>query len=461
MSNFSDREPYNPSDRAYEGKEDHGRRDPLGRSRFEQDRDRILYCSAFRRLAGVTQTSAVSERRLLHTRLTHSLKVAQIGRRICQRLANDNRDLVADVGLYPDVVEAAGLAHDLGHPPFGHVTEKELDEQTKRVCGGFEGNAQTFRIVTKLAVRREPPERGLDLTRETLNAVLKYPLLRPGEDDAKEADLPPWTNRSYGRKWGSYSTEKRDLRFARRSASAADPHVRSPNAIIMDWADDIGFATHDIDDYFRSGMIPLENPKRDLAGIMAHAGKRYSDYPYFESDDLAQAYEEICKFALPRPFSGSRMDRYSVHHFASTMIKRAVDAVSIQEDPPYIHIGADIQYQIEALKELTWYYVIESPALAVLQEGQRRLVNGLYEMLYSWLSGSGVSHKSPSARIPVGLSSIIKGLVEDEDAAGLSRDARNSRAVCDYICTLTEDQALDIYERMYGTYRGSLFGAWY
>ncbi|MFG2984780.1 deoxyguanosinetriphosphate triphosphohydrolase family protein [Streptomyces sp. NPDC048258] len=459
MRRLYDSEPWNATDRAYEGKGEDAQ-GAWGRTRYEQDRDRVLYSSAFRRLAGVTQTSAVNERRLLHNRLTHSLKVAQIGRRIAQRLQrNYGDDWANSVSLSPDIVEAAGLAHDLGHPPFGHIAERVLDSLTKDVCGGFEGNAQSLRIVTKLSVRLRPPGPGLDLTRETLNGVLKYPRLRAAMDAEDKDARPDWTDRGYGVKWGAYTTEAKEVEFARRRSAG---EVRSINAVIMDWADDVGFATHDLDDYFRAGLIPLHNPERDRGEILAHAGKRLGNsLPRFDSGKFAAAYSVIREYDLKNAFGGTREDRYRIHNFVSGLIQRCVEAVTVLPDPPYVKIANSVQYEVEALKELTWFYVIESPALGALQEGQRRLVEGLYRMLTDWLVES---QRNASLRIPAPLKEIADSMEEDQASMGGimgSKEAQNARAVMDYICTLTEDQALDMYERITGTYRGSLFGGWF
>ncbi|MEU0253416.1 dGTP triphosphohydrolase [Streptomyces sp. NPDC006184] len=458
MSRFRDPEPWNPTDRIHEGKGEQAK-GAWGRTRHEQDRDRLLYSSAFRRLAGVTQTSAVNERRLLHNRLTHSLKVAQIGRRIAQRLQrNYGEEWTQRASLSPDIVEAAGLAHDIGHPPFGHIAEKMLDSLTRETCGGFEGNAQSFRIVTKLAVRLEPPSPGLDLTRETLNGLLKYPRLRKAMEEEDKDNRPDWDKRGFGIKWGAYTTEEEELAFARR---VSDGEIRSVNAVIMDWADDVGFATHDLDDYFRAGMIPLHNPERDRDAILAHAGKRLADFPNFNPSKFAEAYSKIREYELRNAFGGTREDRYRIHNFVSTLIQRCIEAVTALDDPPYVKIESAMQYQVEALKELTWFYVIESPALGALQEGQRRLIRGLYGMLTDWLVDS---ERNASLRIPTPLKEIVDGIAEDQASMRgfmAGKEAQNARAVSDYICTLTEDQAQDMYERITGTYRGSLFGGWF
>src|SRR5262249_18124365 len=150
--------------------------------------------------------------------------------------------LVDEVGgIDPSVVEAACLAHDLGHPPFGHTAEEALDELAKNF-GGFEGNAQSFRIVTKLAFKslKYP---GLDLTRATLAAILKYPWLK-GQNKQKPD------------KWGAYASEREDFKFARELGHLA-PFQLTVEAALMDWADDVTYSVHDVEDFYRAGRIPM------------------------------------------------------------------------------------------------------------------------------------------------------------------------------------------------------------
>ena len=168
------------------------------RRAFERDRDRIMYSSAFHRLAGITQIVRAGELDIFHTRQQHTYKVAQIGRRLAERSIRAQEAEASLHGLDAEVVEAACLAHDLGHPPFGHAAESELDRIVRdpSVIGGdagdaardgYEGNAQTFRILTKLAVRYGKEQPGLDLTRATLAATLKYPWLRDLDNKKKKS----------------------------------------------------------------------------------------------------------------------------------------------------------------------------------------------------------------------------------------------------------------------------------
>ena len=200
------------------------------RNPFQRDRDRILYSSAFRRLSGITQIVRTGESDVFHTRQQHTLKVAQVGRRLAEKCIAEQPDANSFHEVDPDVVEAACLAHDLGHPPFGHIGESVLDEMVKQHDpDGFEGNSQSFRILTKLAVRFEHP--GLDLTRATLAAVIKYPWYRENEDIKKKD------------KWGSYRSESEDFSFARECFSHEN---KTAEAEIMDWADDVAYSVHDL-----------------------------------------------------------------------------------------------------------------------------------------------------------------------------------------------------------------------
>jgi dGTPase len=169
------------------------------RTAGERDRDRVLYSTAFQRLAGITQVVPAGAGQAVHSRLTHSLKVAQVARRLTQRIVEHHPELREE--LDPDSVEASALVHDLGHPPFGHIAERELNRfACSHDADGFEGNAQSFRLVTRLAQRfptaSSGEDWGLNLTRRTLDGILKYPWFRDPDDAFRE------------RKWGAYRSDQ-------------------------------------------------------------------------------------------------------------------------------------------------------------------------------------------------------------------------------------------------------------
>ena len=177
-------------------------------------------------MAEVTQVVSPTAGYVFHNRLTHSQQVAQVGRRLAEKLSRVySAQLQQSEPIDPDVIESAGLAHDLGHPPFGHIAEDQLNELSKDI-GGFEGNAQSFRIVTKLALH-SINHRGLDLTRATLAATLKYPWFRGANEDKAH-------------KWGAYKSEMRDFNFA--TALLPDAGVRTIEAELMDWAADVTYS---------------------------------------------------------------------------------------------------------------------------------------------------------------------------------------------------------------------------
>ena len=222
----------------------------------QREMDGILYSSAWRRLRGVTQvmpiTGGVSKS---HDRLTHSLKVAQVGMRFAQYLRFT--DAANSEMIIPEAVYVAGMAHDLGHPPFGHIAENELQrilthkDYKWRLEDSFEGNAQSFRILTRLAKKRsEPPGGGLGLSAESLAACTKYPWAYGQAKAVLGEDAYNKNPNYFDRKWGYYDSDQKAWQRV-LDANLYAGSVYSPNAKLMDIADDVTFAIHDILDYFR------------------------------------------------------------------------------------------------------------------------------------------------------------------------------------------------------------------
>ncbi|MFT4036928.1 MAG: dNTP triphosphohydrolase [Thermomicrobiales bacterium] len=407
------------------------------RTPFEKDRDRLIYSSNFQRLGRVTQVVAPNDRFLSHNRLTHSLEVAQVGRGLASSLLarSDQQSVIAAAGgIDPSVVEAAALAHDLGHPPFGHVAESELDQLLIEagLPDGYEGNAQSFRIVTKLGVRY-PEIPGLNLTRATLNALLKYPWQR-GSNAAKP------------NKWGAYLTETAEFLWARELTPSLGQRV-CLEAALMDWADDVAYAVHDMSDFFRAGIIPLDRlasdhreRRRFLAAEFVRTRIHGSD-----QDAFAERFEELAAaFPGANPFFGTRLDRARLRSFTSSLISRYINAVSIQQQPDGVYtvvIDPVMNREVQLLKGLTWYYVINSPALTSQRYGQRSLIRALFTTLRDAAFSAHDVHIFPP---------FYREMLDMAE-----HDHERLRVIADYIAAMSEGQVVEIYERLTGLSLGS------
>lgn len=417
------------------------------RTDFERDSDRILYSGAFRRLAVITQVVSPAGGHAFHNRLTHALKVAQVGRRIAERLRTPgNKDLIDALGgLDPSVVEAAALAHDLGHPPFGHIAEEELHDLLKsHEEDGYEGNPQSFRIVTRLesrdTVKIEPGKVvGLDLTLATLNALLKYPKLRPRVDEHV--------------KFGAYRTEEDVFNFARKHGPSGNR--RSIEADIMDWADDITYAVHDLEDFYRIGKIPLDVLTRSPAAVRAffqarfeliHDEKSVDDpqphkttgYKKAISPERLKTFHAAADDFFPNspvsePYTGRRAQRAALRALGSSIIHDAVSQTTLSETGLVRPVKA--QATVAILKQLTWHYVIEDPALATEQFGKRRVIRELFEIL-----GNAASERKSWKMFPVPWQEQL------EDKAVSIR-----RTTADYIASMGEQRAVQLHAEFAGT----------
>ncbi len=346
------------------------------RSPGARDRDRILYSRALHRLAGVTQVLSPLASGAVHNRLTHSLKVAQIARRLSeslQRAAAGDEELARAIaalgGLDPEVAEAGGLAHDIGHPPFGHLGERTLDALLLDAGDdeGFNGNAQAFRVLT--ALDHDRPEPGLDLTRATLRANLKYPWFRgegaDGPDDAR------WVS------WGAFASEVEAFAFA----MAGPPTTgRSLEAEIVDWADDISYAVHDVEDFTAGGAIPLlaleQDPdERERFLALADPGP-------VGPADLAHGLEVGLDFSRARP---STLTRWPVFRAGGAMLDFLVGELVVRAEGPGGEPCAPPSPVAAAatrvLKELTAVYVLDEPALGRVHDLQAEVVSDLFEVL--------------------------------------------------------------------------------
>ena len=421
MSNSSLR-----SERLYDKKP---RSDGDDRTPAQRDRDRILYSSSFRRLAEVTQVVSANSGYVFHNRLTHSLQVAQVGRRLAEKLAKRHPHFAAG-NICPDVVEAACLAHDLGHPPFGHTAESRLNILAAH-HGGFEGNAQSFRIVTQLASRSDSYG-GLDLTAATLAAILKYPWLK-GNNPAKP------------KKWGAYESERDSFEFATRLLPAKNE--RTIEAELMDWADDVTYSVHDLEDFYRAGRLPLhllaqrDSPEREE--FFENVFERRRDDPEFAAkSNLKEAFTGILvsTFSLPRAYDGSSAHRAALRRFTAILIGRYINAATLtqQEDGRVsLSIDDDLRAEVTMLKELTWTYVIEAVSLAGRQQGQKRVIEELFATF---------SQLSTSPRDWIAFPMFYRERLK----AANGRPEDITRTCVDLIASMTESQAVAMHHRLTG-----------
>ena len=418
------------------------------RDPFERDRDRVLYSAEFRRLAGVTQVVHVEEGHVFHNRLTHSIKVAQIARRLAEHLLKVTPREVLDAagGLDPSVSETAALCHDIGHPPFGHIAEEELDKLLVKECkcqDGFEGNAQSFRIVNAISIRSEA-DPGLNLTRATLNAILKYPWRRAPK--GKE-----------NRKWGFFSSEHSQFEFARVLNPTGDKR-KSLEAEIMDLADDVAYSVHDVDDFYRAGLVPfhqLLRPSNERSRFFESALPRLAEKRNIKiSEKHANAiFDDIgglVRRGLEEPFTGSKSQRAALNTISTILIRRFTfgpdfksTKVSTREDQSRLKVAAKILEEILLFKEIMGFYVYANPALLGQQHGQRKVVRELFrELLSAVESTKGFSI----------LPEPFQSYLFDCDGTLQSK----GRLISDFIASLTEQQALNFHKRLTGLAPGSV-----
>jgi dGTPase len=328
-----------------------------GRSPYQRDRARVLHSAALRRLAAKTQVVGVGEDDFPRTRLTHSLECAQVG-----------RELAGALGADPDVVDAACLAHDLGHPPFGHNGETAL-AQAAQACGGFEGNAQSLRVLTRLEAKvldADGRSVGLNLTRAVLDAATKY----------------PWPTREGTTKFGAYTDDLPVFDWLREDSPG---DRRCVEAQVMDWADDVAYSVHDLEDGIHSGQVPLDNVDIDAVVHLAALTGCAS------TDQLDGLYQELS--AQPwwvHGYDGTLRAQAAVKAMTSELTGRLTAAVVLATRKEYgdgdlRRYGADVvvpertRAECELLKAVAVHYVMLGRR--AVQEQQRMLLTELVDLL--------------------------------------------------------------------------------
>ncbi|WP_037675830.1 deoxyguanosinetriphosphate triphosphohydrolase [Streptomyces griseus] len=396
-----------------------------GRTAFQRDRARILHSSALRRLAGKTQVVTPGEHSPAwdatpRTRLTHSLECAQVG-----------RELGAALGCDPDLVEAACLSHDLGHPPFGHNGEQALNEFAED-CGGFEGNAQSLRLLTRIEPKRftEEGSVGLNLTRATLDAATKYPWPRGAHPTDRKSP-----------KFGVYEDDRPVFDWIRKDA----PGTRTTfEAQVMDWSDDVAYSVHDVEDGLHAGHIDPRclHAEPERLQVFAVALGRYVP----EDTDPAELSAALDRLQQepwwPHGYDGSAVAQARLKDATSQLIGRFCLAAEGATRAAYgngrlTRYGAELvvphetRLECAVLKAVADLYVMQRAEQARLRADQRIVVTELAELL--------------TARAPEGLDPQFRALF---DAA--PDDRARKRAIVDQIASLTDASARSLHARLTG-----------
>ncbi|MFJ8041447.1 deoxyguanosinetriphosphate triphosphohydrolase [Kitasatospora sp. NPDC096147] len=398
-----------------------------GRTAFQRDRARVLHSAALRRLAGTTQVVAPMRSDFPRTRLTHSLECAQVG-----------RELGAALGCDPDLVETGCLAHDIGHPPFGHTGEEALD-QAARSCGGFEGNAQSLRILTRLEPKRfapldAPPARlaarpghsvGLNLSRAALDAATKY----PWPHGAHPTD-PGST------KFGVYTDDLPVFRWMRTGA----PELRKCfEATVMDWSDDVAYSTHDVEDGIQAGHVdPSALRSAEERAELFKIADRYAEA---EPEEYGAALDRLqLEEWWPRGYDGTARARAGLKDLTSQLIGRfclaAEQATRARYGPGRLTryaaelvVPQEVRVEVAVLKAVAVRYVMQRDEQAQLRARQRIVIAELADSL--------------ARSAPYGLDPVFADLYREaeDDRAAL-------RVVIDQIATLTDASALALHSRL-------------
>jgi dGTPase len=396
-----------------------------GRTAFQRDRARVLHSAALRRLAGKTQVVTPGTRNEMwdaspRTRLTHSLECAQVG-----------RELGAALGCDPDLVEAACLSHDLGHPPFGHNGEQALNEFAED-CGGFEGNAQSLRLLTRIEPKRftEEGSVGLNLTRATLDAATKYPWPRGAHPSDPGS-----------RKFGVYEDDHPVFDWIRKDA----PGTRTTfEAQVMDWSDDVAYSVHDVEDGLHAGHIDPDclHAEPERRAVFEVALGRYVPADT-DPAELAAALDRLQDQEWwPHGYDGSAVAQARLKDATSQLIGRFCLSAEAATRARYgtgrlTRYGAELvvphetRLECAVLKAVADRYVMQRAEQARLRADQRIVVAELAEAL--------------TARAPDSLDPQFRALFDRA-----TDDRARKRVIVDQIASLTDASARSLHARLTG-----------
>ena len=414
----------------------------------EHDRDRILHSAAFRRLQGKTQVFGIGQADFYRTRLTHSIEAAQIARAIARNLCEEHPELKRCVT--PELAEAVALAHDIGHPPFGHAGEKTLDDCMKEMshnagldgkdCLRFEANAQTFHILAA-AEPKSPAYSGLNLTRATLTGVTKYPF----EQD-EDADKFIFSSDLQMAQWALNGND------GLTKSRSGDRQARPKTSIvcqIMDWADDCAYSVHDVEDALQAQF--LHPGDFDQARFLRRVFDRYEE-TRSDEDVPKLSMEETCErlTALKRriiPSDGGGDERAQLKTALRDILEGLIVMVSLK--PLTGSARADFSWRLAVdsesrilavlCKAVIWEAVITDPRVAAVNTKGREILRELFHLFLE-----EAIEKRSVALFP----RYYRPIVEEGLNKGLDETAR---VVCNFLALMTDMDAL----RLHALLRGS------
>ena len=400
------------------------------RTPFQIDRDRVLHTPAFRRLQNKTQVFWSGEYDFYRTRLTHSLEVAQIGRSICHWLKAQDGPLAEDFFIDPDLVEAACLSHDLGHPPFGHAGERTLNH-LMAPYGGFEGNAQTLRMLTERIFSAK--RTGMDPSRAFLDAVLKYKSLW---SELKSGEKRPEHHFLYDFQyaWLDWAMAGNDFPAELTPGKERDS-FKSIECQVMDWADDTAYSLNDLADSVRAGFLRIER-------IEAWAEKHGAEVG--DGTPLGELISSIRKRKVD-PFVGSRIGKY----IRATTLTTDTNFLSGASNRYRFRLVVDPALKAESklFKKLAFEVVFLSPQLKQLEHKGNHLLHGLWDVLVKrYVTGNNIDGQTFQL-LPEDAASEIEQADTEE---------KKARLVCDFLAGMTDGYAARMYKRLFTPDFGSI-----
>ena len=382
-----------------------------GRTEFARDRARIIHSFALRRLAAKTQVAVPWATDFPRTRLSHSLECAQVG-----------SELGAALGADPDLMEGACLAHDIGHPPFGHNGEEALN-LIAQSCGGFEGNAKSLRLLIRLEAKTVLPDGksiGLNLTRASLDAATKY----------------PWTRAVNAKKFGVYED---DLEIFNWYRAGVDSGKSSMEAQIMDWSDDIAYSVHDLEDSLVSGQIKLDQLSDDLPKLFTVAQQMYlADVTESEMQSALNSLQKLS--CWPRYYDGTHRSLARLKDLARQLVGRFAQAAEVATQEKYgdgdlTRYNANLvvpraqRVEVALLKSMAGHYLINATDSQIRYAEQQKILTQLVEAIL--------------ASAPDTLESFFL-----QDWQRAQTDQARLRVVIDQVASLTDPGALTLHNRL-------------